>query len=213
MAEQDTVLLQPRTTLGKAVRRLRRDGIIPANIYGRSRDSRAVQLDAKEAQRLLASHRGASVLRLRVDDAEEAAVIRHVKHEPKSGRIQHIDFMHVDLSVTMRARVPVRLVGEAPAVRIHGGTVLHLVDAVEVECLPADLPPALELDISHLEALDSVLYAGNLTLPLGVQLLTSPDEVLVKIAAPRVEEGVAPTPIEETPAAVPEPAAAEQPED
>jgi large subunit ribosomal protein L25 len=213
MAEQVTVLLQPRTTLGKAVRRLRHDGIIPANIYGRSRASRAVQLDAKEAQRVLASHGGASVLRLRLDGAEQSAVIRHVKREPKSGKIQHIDFMHVDLSVTMHAHVSVRLVGEAPAVRIHGGTVLHLVDAVEVECLPADLPSALELDISHLEALDSVLHAGNLSLPLGVRLLTLPDEVLVKVASPRVEEGAAPTPIEETPSAVPEPAATKQPED
>ena len=207
MAEQVTVALQPRTTLGKAVRRLRRAGIIPANVYGRSRPSRAVQLDAKEAKLLLATHGGASVLRLRLDGAEEAAVIRDVKHEPKTGKIQHIDFMHVELNVAMHARVPVRLVGEAPAVRIHGGTVLHLVDAVEVECFPADLPAALELDISQLESLDAVLHASDLSLPHGVHLLTRPDEVLVKVAAPRTEEEAAPTPIEETPAAVPEPVA------
>jgi large subunit ribosomal protein L25 len=213
MAEQVTVAVQPRTTTGKRVRRLRHEGIIPANIYGHNRASRAVQLDAKEAERLLASHGGASVLRLRLDGAEESAVIRGVKHEPKTGKIQHIDFMHIEMNVAMRARVPVHLHGEAPAVRVHGGTVLHLVDTVEVECLPADLPASLSLDISQLEELDSSLHASDLSIPRGVRLLARPDEVLVKMAAPRVEEAEAPTPIEETPAAEPAPAAEEAPEE
>jgi large subunit ribosomal protein L25 len=204
MSDQITVALEPRTMLGKRVRRLRRSGIIPANIYGRDRASRAVQLDAKEAQRLLASHAGSSVLRLLLDGAEEAAVIRHVEHQPKSGIIQHIDFMHIELTVSMHARVPIRLVGEAPAVRVHGGTVLHLLDAVEVECLPGDLPSTLDLDITVMDDVDAALHASDLTLPHGVRLLTRPDDVLVKVAPPRTEEAAAPTPLEATPAAVPE---------
>lgn len=204
MADQITVALQPRTMLGKRVRRLRHEGIVPANIYGHDRPSRAVQLDAKEAKRLLTHHGGSSVLLLRLEGGDESAVIRHVAREPKSGAIQHIDFMHIELTVTMHARVPVHLTGEAPAVRIHGGTVLHLVDAVEVECLPADLPAALELDISGLDTLDAVLHASDLQLADNVRLLTKPDEVLVKVASPRVEEAAAPTPLEATPAATPQ---------
>ena len=200
MAEQISVPLQPRTTTGKKVRRLRRDGIIPANIYGHDRASRAVQLDDKEAQRLLATHAGSSVLRLKLNGAEEAAVIRAVKHEPKSGKIEHIDFMHIELDQLMRARVPVHLHGEAPAVRLLGGTLLHLVDAVEVECLPGNLPPALELDITRLEALDSALHVADVQLPRDVRLLTRPEEVVVKVEPPRVEEE-APAAAAEAPAA------------
>jgi large subunit ribosomal protein L25 len=200
MAEQVSVPLQPRTTLGKQVRRLRREGMVPANIYGHNRASRAVQLDAKEAQRLLVEH-GSSVLRLRLDGVEEAAIIRGVKRQPKSGKIEHIDFMHIELDQPMRARVPIHPRGEAPAVRVHGGTLLQLVDSVEVECLPANLPPAVELDIAQLEALDSTLHAADVILPRNVRLLTRPDEVVVKVEPPRVEEVAAPTAIEETPAA------------
>jgi large subunit ribosomal protein L25 len=206
MAEQLTVTAQPRVILGKAVRRLRREGTIPANIYGRGRTSRAVQLEGPELKRLLAANAGSRVIQLRVNGAQEAAMVRHITHEPRSGRVLHIDFMHVVMTEKLRAPVPMRLVGEAPAVRTLGGTLLHMRDALEVECLPRDLPEALELDISPLDSFDATLHAREVPLPAGVTLLDPPDEPVVKVSPPRMVEEEAPAPAaaaeaEEAPAA------------
>lgn len=207
MADQITVIVQPRVLLGKAVRRLRREGTMPANIYGHRRASRPVQLETHELKRLLAAHPGSRVIQLRLDGTDEAAVVRHIQHEPRSGHVLHIDFMHVEMTEKLRARVPVHLVGEAPAVRTLGGTLLHIKDALEVECLPRNMPEALELDVSSLGSFDATLHARDVRLPPGVTLLDSPDEPVVKVSPPRTAEeaaeAVAPAPAEET-LAVPE---------
>ncbi|HEX9056156.1 MAG TPA: 50S ribosomal protein L25 [Ktedonobacterales bacterium] len=194
MAEQVTVTIQRREVLGKRVRQLRAKGIIPANIYSHGKPSRAIQIDQNELKHMLASHGGGRLIRLRLDGAEESAIVRHIEHEPRSGRIQHIDFMHVEMTEKLRARVPIRIVGESPAVRTDGGTLLHMVDGLEVECLPRDLPEALELDVSGLDHFDAALHVRDVTLPRGVTLLDNPDEPVVKVAAPRIEEEVAPAP-------------------
>jgi large subunit ribosomal protein L25 len=206
MAEQATLTIQRRDVLGKRVRRLRAQGIVPANVYGHGRASRPVQFNDLEFRRLLNARGGTKVIDLREDGANEAAVVRHIEREPKTGRIQHVDFMHVEMNEKLRARIPIRLVGDAPAVRTLGGTLLHLVDTVEVECLPRDLPDALELDISSLEDFDSTLQVSDLPLPRGVTLLADSEEPVVRIAAPRAE----PTPAAEQPE--PQAAAAESAE-
>jgi large subunit ribosomal protein L25 len=213
MAEQITLAAERRTVLGKKVRALRRDGIIPANLYGRGRQSVALQLEAHAIQRLLETHGGSRVLRLRVDGTDENAVIRRVQREPATGRLFHIDFLHIKMTEKMRARVPLRLVGEAPAARQLGGILLHLVDALEVECLPRDLPEALELDVTGLEELDASLQARDVPLPHGVTLLSDPAETVARMTPPRMVEEEVPAAAapaaEEAPAA--EPAAEEAP--
>ena len=203
MAEQATLAIQQREVLGKRVRQLRRRGIIPANIYGHGRASRAVQVRALDLKRLLSSHTGSRIVRLRLGGTDEPALVRHIMHEPVTGEVLHVDFMHVELTEKIRARVPVRLTGEAPAVRNLDGTLLHMADAVEVESLPQDLPEAIELDVSRLEHLDDVLHASDLPIPARVTLLADSEEPIVKIAPPRAVEEAAPAapavaPAEET---------------
>src|SRR5579859_3481616 len=120
MADEITLTVAPRETLGKQVRRLRREGHIPANIFGHGVESRAVQVDALELKRMLIKHGGSRLLTLKMDGQSEAALIRHVQHDPRSGAIQHVDFLHVDMRERMRAKVPVHLAGEAPAVKQLG---------------------------------------------------------------------------------------------
>jgi large subunit ribosomal protein L25 len=200
MAEQTGLTAQRRVVLGKKVRRLRRQGIVPANVFGRGRDSKPIQLDSVELKRLLAGHGGSKLINLRIDGTNDAVLVRHVQHEPRTGHIQHVDFLHVDLTEKLRARVPVHLVGEAPAVRQLGGVLLRMSDAIEVECLPRDLPEALELDIRRLEQFDTTLYARDVPLPQGVTLLAEPDEAVVKVTPPRMAEEEAPA-LAEAPAA------------
>jgi large subunit ribosomal protein L25 len=204
MAEQASLAAQRRDVHGKKVRQLRRQGIIPANVFGRGRDSTAIQVQAHDLKRLLAAHGGTRLISLRIDGADEAALLRHVQHDPRTGAIEHVDFMHVEMTQPIRARVPVRLIGEAPAVRVLGGVLLHMSDAIEVECLPRDLPESVELDISQLDQLDATLHVSDVVLPPKVTLLDDPNEPLVKVTPTRVTEEV-PAPAE---AAAPAPEAA-----
>jgi large subunit ribosomal protein L25 len=210
MAEQITLEIEPRSVLGKQVRQLRRAGILPANIYGHGRASRAVQVNSLEFRKLLNAHGGNRIIQLRLNGAAEAALVRHIEREPKTGKIQHVDFMHVEMNEKLRARVTVHLVGEAPAVRSLNGVLLHLTDTVEVECLPSDLPDALEADITGLEELDVPVLVSDIKLPRNVTLLTDGAEQLAKVVATRAEAAAeAATP---EAAEAPAEAAAEAPE-
>lgn len=194
---------QRRTVLGKQVKHLRREGILPANIYGNQQDSIPVQVDTHEMERALKTHGATQLYQLVIapDGAQETVIVRHITRQPATNVIQHIDFFHVKMTEPMRAKVPVRLTGEAPAVKVHDGVLIQSLDYAEVEALPMDLPEALELDISDMEDLNTSRHASALKLPRKVTLITPEDEIVVSIQAPRVvaEE----VPAEEQPAAAP----------
>ncbi|MGZ3598451.1 MAG: 50S ribosomal protein L25 [Ktedonobacterales bacterium] len=201
MPDQVTFAAQKREVFGKAVKRLRRSGIIPGNIYGHNRPSVPVQLNGHDFELFLRRHAATTLLRLTLDGggAPETALIRHVQHEPVTGAIQHVDFLHVMLSESIKARIPVRLEGESPAVRNRDGILLQLIDAVEVEARPTDLPPALTLDVSGLAEIKSTLYVRDIPLPRGVKLLTDPDEPVVKVEPARVIAEAVPSAAEAAP--------------
>jgi large subunit ribosomal protein L25 len=187
MAEQVTLEIENRTVTGKQVRQLRRAGIVPANIYGHGRPSRAVQVNGLAFRKFLNAHGGNRVIQLQLNGAAEPALVRHIEREPKTGKIQHVDFMHVEMNEKLRARVTVHLVGEAPAVKTLRGVLLHLTDTIEVECLPNDLPESVEVDVSGLEELDVPVLVSDIKLPRNVTLLTDSAEQLAKVVATRAE--------------------------
>ncbi|HEX8032988.1 MAG TPA: 50S ribosomal protein L25 [Ktedonobacterales bacterium] len=214
MPDQVTFAAQKRDVLGKAVKRLRREGFIPANIYGHDRPSVPVQVNAHDFELFLRRHAATTLLRLSLDGggAPETALVRHIEREPVTGNIQHVDFLYVRLTEAIKARVPVRLEGEAPAVRIRDGILLQLLDAVEVEARPTDLPPALTLDVSGLAEVKATLYVRDIPLPPGVKPLTDPDEPVVKVEPARVITEAVPAPeaAPTAPAPAPEGAPAEE---
>jgi large subunit ribosomal protein L25 len=196
MPQQVEFAVERREVLGKKVSRLRRQGIIPGNIFGGGKASVPIQLDGHTFERFLATHGATTVLALRIaGGSAETTIVRHVQHEPVTGKIEHVDFQHVEMSQPMKARVPIRLRGVSLAVKIFDGVLLHLLDAVEVEALPANLPDAVEVDISGLEELKATLHVRDLEIPQGVTVLTDADETIVKVEPPRVA-------VEEIPAAV-----------
>lgn len=178
-----------RTTLGKQVKQLRRKGIIPANLYGRHLPSQALQLDLYTFDRFLAGHRATQVVDLQLGNGKKGevfnALIRHIARQPRSGKILHVDFLRVSMSEPVTVRVPVTVKGTAPAVTVEGGVLLHLLDTLEVESLPGDIPEALEADISNLANIDDMLYVRDIALPRGVTLLSDAEEPVIKVVAPR----------------------------
>ncbi|HEX5547222.1 MAG TPA: 50S ribosomal protein L25 [Ktedonobacterales bacterium] len=202
-SKQVTLHVERRTILGKKVRHLRQQGILPANVYGRDQESIAVQINTHEMDRALKTHGAATLYRLVIapDGKEEVVMVRHITRQPATNFVQHVDFFHVQMTELMRAKVPVRLVGEAPAVKLHDGVLIQSLDYAEVEALPAELPDALELDISDISELNTSRHASALKMPRKVTLVTPEDEIVVSIQAPRVA-------VEEVPAAEEAPAAA-----
>ena len=189
MAQQTELEVAPRKVLGKASKRLRKAGIIPANIFGHHEESQAVQIAAAAFKRLQRSHHAAGIIALRMPGATDGqtVLIRHVQHDPRTGNVIHVDFFRVSLTERIDVKVPLRFVGEAPAVKNEGGVLLHLLDTLEVECSAADIPEYLEVDVTSLAEIDDIIHAADVPLPANFTLITDPGEGVAKVAATRAE--------------------------
>lgn len=201
--------VEPRQVLGKKVAKLRRAGVLPANIYGQS-GSLAVQVDTATFQRTLKEVAVNEVIDLKVhgERAARPAIIQRVQRHPVTSRMLHADFFQVSLRDKMKADVPVVLVGESEAVKTYNGILLQPTDTLHVEALPLDLPDKIEVDVSVLTELESSIHVRDIKVPEKVTVLTDGDVVVARVASPRlaVEEEEAPAAVEEE---APEAAAAE----
>lgn len=183
----ETYAAEPRTVLGKAVARLRREGVLPANIYGRGLDSTAVQIPAREVRSLLHEHGLNTLINLQVAGEAQTrpVVVRKVSRHPVSAVLEHIDFYQVDLSRPIQGRVNVVITGEAPAVQTYRALLLQSTESVLLEALPAAMPTHLELAVDGMTRSDAALTVADLKLPEGVSVLTPPEIVIVAISRGR----------------------------
>jgi large subunit ribosomal protein L25 len=178
---------EPRTIVGKKVRFLRRQGVVPANVYGHEA-STAIQLQAREVENTIHRAGRTNLVSLTIGSGEATTVlVKTWQRHPYKGDLLHVDFYRVAMTETLRMDVPIRLSGEAPAVKLTGGTPFQPLSTLSVECLPGDIPEAIEVDISGLEEVDASIYVRDLAARSGVTILTDPDEMIVKIMAPTVE--------------------------
>ncbi len=184
----DTYTLELRSTFGKKVSRLRREGLLPANLYGRGIESAAVQLRYTDGRDLLNSYGKNNLFQVQISGESEArpVIVRDVSVHPVSRKILHIDFFQVDLTRTVQADVPLLLTGTAPGVSMYGGVIVQASDRLLIEALPADLPESLEVDISGLEELGSQLFVSEVKVPSGVTVLTDSEALVAAVQQPRV---------------------------
>jgi large subunit ribosomal protein L25 len=195
MAERATIHAQPRTVLGKKVSRLRKEGILPANIFGRGLDSTAVQVDARDFVRTVRTAGVRSMFELQVagEAAPRYVVIRSLARHGGTGGFIHADFYQVDLQRPIQTNVGLAFVGEAPAVRDLAGTLLTMIDFVSVRCLPLDIPESISVNLARLTGFDVTLTVGDLDAPAGVEILTDVSVPVATVTPPRLrlrdEEG------------------------
>ena len=200
----------PRDVLGKKVAALRRQGLTPANVYGRNLESRAVQVETVVLTHLLRSAGRNVIVDLRIEgeDSPRPVMLRGVQRDPVTSRLLHVDFYQVSLTQKMRTEVPLTLVGDAPAVAELGGILLQSLDNIMVEALPGDIPVHLEVDVSGLNRFDDAVHVRELPIDLTkVHVMTDAEIVVAKVAAPRL---AAAEEAEEAAAAEAAPAAAEE---
>ena len=190
MAQQTELQISPREITGKATKRLRKSGIIPANISGHKEESQSVQVEVLAFEALKRAHGATGLITLRLSGSkrDQTALVRRVQRDPRSGKILHIDFSRVSLTERITMKVPLRFVGEAPGVKDEGGVLLHLLDTLEVECTASDIVDYFEVDISSLTDIDSMLHAEDVQLPPNFTLITDPKESIAKVAATRAEK-------------------------
>lgn len=173
MAEEFDLIAENREDMGKgASRRLRRQGLVPAIIYGAGRPPRALAFDHNKVLKQLESESFySSVLNIKVGDKSQAAILKDLQRHPARRQILHMDFQRIVEDEAIRMNVPIHFLGEdvAPGVKLGGGKVSHLMTDVEVTCLPKDLPEFLEVDVSALE-LDGMLHLSDIKLPSGVEI-------------------------------------------
>lgn len=198
MADRATISATPRSVLGKKVKQLRRQGILPANVYGRGLESAAVQIDSREFGNTIKTSGVRTMFELAVEGegAPRYVVIRGLTRKGGTGDPIHVDFFQVDLNRPITTSVAVRVEGVAPAVRDLAGTLVHSLDLVLIRCTPLNIPEALVADVSVLTSFDVTLTVGDLTAPEGVEILTDPSVAVAIVAAPRLrleeDEGEAP---------------------
>ena len=181
--------LSPRTVTGKKVKVLRRKGIVPVHIYGRGGDPLALQADATVLRRIL-PRVGANIpLSVEIDDqkGQNICFVREVQRHPVTEDVLHVDFLRVDVSQTIRAEVPIILLGNAPAVRELSGTLLQPLQSILVEALPMNIPASIEIDVSGLDDFEKGIYVRDVSVAANVSVVTDPDELIARVSPPRVE--------------------------
>jgi len=180
MAEKFNLIADIREDSGKgASRRLRREGKVPAIIYGAGRPPRALVFDHNKVLKQLENESFySSVLNVKVGEKSQAAIVKDLQRHPSLPRIMHMDLQRIVEDQVIRMNVPIHLIGAEVAVGVKegGGKVSHMRTDVEVVCLPKDLPEYLELDISELE-LDGLMYLTDIPLPEGVEIPELAQEV------------------------------------
>ncbi len=184
-----------RQITGKKVRFLRRQGLVPANIYGHGVDSTPINVDTRSLKHLLAHAGKTDLISLKLDSSKEPVrvLMREVQRNPLTDEPLHVDFYQVSMTEKIKAEVPIVFVGDAPVLKkIKNSSLLHLLDSIDIEALPDDLPHSLEVDVSHLEELNDALHVKDIPLGRGITLLSDPEQMVVKVAEARKEEEVVP---------------------
>lgn len=170
-----------RTTLGKKVKKLRKEGIFPANIYGKELKSIAVQVPFKEFEKVFKEAGETGLVDVTVDGEIRPILIHNVQYDHVTRVPLHADFYQVNLKEKVKTMVPVVTIGEPKAVSDKVGLLLQQLSEIEVEALPTDLPEKIEVNVEPLSAVDEQITVADLKVPAGVAVLTDAPQVVVKI--------------------------------
>ena len=182
----------PRGLTGRGgVKKLRAQGRVPAVIYGRNVPAENLEVDARELRELLLHSASENILvDLEIRNHERSkrlALVQEVQHHPLTGEVLHVDFHEVSQNEKVTMMVPVETVGEAIGVKTGGGILEHVLFKIKVRALPKDLPEQIVVDVTHLQAGQSI-HLGDIQPPPGVEILGDKSVSVISVAVPRVEE-------------------------
>ena len=191
MAKEEVLInAEKRNVTGKQVKALRRQGLLPGVIYGRHIEAFPIQMDAHDASLILDKLTASSLITIDVDGEKFNVLMRDRQRDVIFGDLLHVDFLVVSLTEKLRATVELKLVGEAPVADNPEVVVTQVLNAIEIEALPQDLPEVIEVDISTLETVDDEITVADLNLGEDIAILTDPNETIVSVGYVAQEEVV-----------------------
>jgi large subunit ribosomal protein L25 len=186
--EKVVIKAEKRDVIGKQVRALRREGKLPAVVYGRHIDPISIVLDARDASKTLARATSSSLITIELAGKQYPTLVREKQLDFIRNELIHVDFMAVSMTEKITASVGVHIVGEAPAVKEFGAILVTGLTELEVECLANDLPERFVVDVSGLVEISDGVYVRDVPAPANVEILSDPEEMIVVATAMAAEE-------------------------
>ncbi|MCL5733660.1 MAG: 50S ribosomal protein L25 [Patescibacteria group bacterium] len=183
-----------RNKLGKSVKGIRKEGQIPAELYGKGVENVHLSVSAKDFKKVFKEAGENAVVNILIGDAKHSALIQDVSRDSITGDPVNIDFYQVRMDEKVKVRIPLEFIGEAPAVKEQGGLLNKTMLDVEVEALPSDLPHSFKVSLDALKDINSSIYIKDLDIPKGVKIMIEPTTVVATVIPPAPEE-VVETPI------------------
>ena len=185
-----TLKAEKREIIGKKVRNLRKQGKIPAVVYGAGDKGALLQIEARDFEKVFREAGESSLVELEIGQDRKNVLIHEVAFDPIKDTPVHVDFLEVRMDKPIRVKVPLIFEGESPAVKNLGGVLVKVRHELEVEALPKELPHEIKVDLGQLQNLEDKFMVSDLKLPPGVKVFADKDEVLALAETPRVEEEV-----------------------
>ena len=189
MAENVKMDALRRTIIGKKVKTLRKEGKLPAVIYGQNMVPAPIVMDLRLATKILRDVTQSTLIDINLGDAEHTVLVRERQYDVIRRELSHIDFLAVSMTEVLRTNIRLRLIGDSPAVAEFEAMVMQDTEMLDVEALPGDLPESIDIDISVLTDIGSTITVADLDLGSKVNVLADPESVIaVAIASTRQEE-------------------------
>jgi len=182
---------QKRNVFGKQNKKLRQQNLLPAILYGQNLESMPLTIKARDFALVYKEAGDSSLINLEVVDDQKktthSVLVQEINYDPKSLKPIHIDFYAVKMDKPITTHVPLVFIGESPAVK-QGGILVKVMQELEIEALPENLPHQIEVDISSLDHFEATYYARDLKIPPGVKILTDLNSPVATVTVPRSEE-------------------------
>ena len=187
--EKIVLVATRREVIGKKVKNLRREGKLPAVLFGHGIESTPIVLDLKGTTKILSSVGSSTLVTVDLEGAEHAVLVRERQRDILYRTLLHVDFQAVSMTETVRAQVPIHIGDEeAPAVESYGAMINTGLDVLEIECLPQDLPDRINIDVSSLFEIGDSILVSDIELPEGILVLDDPDGLIVVASSAIAEE-------------------------
>lgn len=180
--QKHSLSVKKRDIFGKKVKKLRKEGILPGNVYGKELKSIAVQIPTKDFLSVFEAAGHSGVVELKFDDETIPTLIHEVTQDHITRDMLHVDFYKVNLKEKVKAVVPVVIIGEPQVVTEKLGLLMQSLNEVEVEALPTDLPEKIEVDVTSLAQVGEGIHVSDLKVPAGVTIVTDGEHEVARIA-------------------------------
>ena len=187
IVKMQTISARVRDVLGKKVKNLRKEGFLPAVIYGNKKETTPIVMKETEFIKVWKSAGESSILQLEIDGTKENVLIHDIDFDPIKDNPIHADFLAVEMNKPIKVNVKIEFIGDSDAVKA-GGSLVKVIHEIHIEALPKDLPSEIVVDISALKEMGGSIKIEDIKIPSGVIVLNNPSDMVAFVEAPKTED-------------------------